>query len=201
MKKFLFLASFWALEIFGITPDEALKKLEDGNLRFMSEKMENCHFSGSRREALKEGQTPFAIVVGCSDSRVPSEIVFDQGLGDLFGVRTAGNVIGPIEVNSIDYGVLVLKAPLIVVMGHESCGAIKAVLGGNTKGVEAVAKLITEATQDKELTMEAATLANIRYGVETLKNSKDLAPLIKEGKLRVIGAYYHFKDGNVQFLK
>ncbi|HUD00945.1 MAG TPA: carbonic anhydrase, partial [Rhabdochlamydiaceae bacterium] len=136
MKKIalLFLALI-QMSVYGLTPDKALETLMDGNQRFSQDKSLHSDRNSERRQELVSKQTPYAIILGCSDSRVAPEIVFDQGIGDLFIVRVAGNVVGPLELDSIEYSALYLHSSLVMVLGHESCGAIKAVLAGTTKDI------------------------------------------------------------------
>lgn len=192
--------SFGTLQ--AITPDEALKALQDGNQRYMTEKLLNFDNNTARRATLFSKQSPFATILGCSDSRVSPEIVFDQALGDLFVVRVAGNVVAPIELDSIDYSVLYLGSRLILVLGHENCGAVKAVLEGNTKDIEAIASKIEPAIQgisptDKDNPVKRAVLANIRQSVSQLSISPVLARHIKSGQIKIVGGYYDLLSGQV----
>ncbi|HAB99044.1 MAG TPA: carbonic anhydrase [Parachlamydiales bacterium] len=156
--------------------------------------------SADRRNSLLQGQAPFATIVSCSDSRVPPEIIFDQGTGNLFIVRVAGNVAGPIELDSIDYSAKVLGSSLILVMGHESCGAVKAVVEKSTQGIENVAALIQPAVK-KTTNLEMAIKANVKYVVAQLKKTPILKQLIAEKKLGCVGAYYKIETGSVEILK
>src|SRR5262249_7971690 len=125
------LTAFSAAQEKAPTAEEALQRLKQGNARFVADKLDQKKdIGGKRRGDLAKGQRPFAIILSCADSRVPPELVFDQGLGDLFVVRVAGNVTDPVVLGSIEYGVQVLKAPLIIVLGHESCGAVQAAIAG-----------------------------------------------------------------------
>lgn len=184
-----------------ITPDSALQKLMEGNARSASDQMLHPNRTIERREAIIAQQTPFAIIVGCSDSRVPPEIIFDQGLGDLFIVRVAGNVIGPIELDSIEYAAKYLGASLILVMGHQNCGAVTAVVNRQTAEIEDVAKLIEPAIQGKkDISIDDAVKANVIHAVNYLKSlnqSSCLTQLSKEGKLKVVGGYYDLASGKV----
>lgn len=152
-----------------------------------------------RRTASVAKQKPFAIVLGCSDSRVLPELAFDQGLGDIFVVRVAGNVVGATELDSIEYSAIYNGSAIIVVLGHENCGAIDAVLKKNTKDIEAIAELI-KPTVKKIQNMDAAIEANVHNSVSRIKKSHPIAKLIKEGKIDVIGAYYNLNTGEVRFL-
>ncbi|MBS0621320.1 MAG: carbonic anhydrase [Verrucomicrobia bacterium] len=189
-----------------MTPDEALKKLMDGNSHFVNNTNTHRTLMEECKDTHLEGQTPFAAIVGCSDSRAPPEILFDTGIGELFIVRDAGNVIGPIELDSVGYAVTVLKAPLIVVLGHQNCGAVKAALQGKQASdvIPAIYPLIKGALktcQKKGVDpLKEATECNVRKGVEMLKKAPHLAPLIAQKKLQVVGAYYEIATGKVSFL-
>ena len=187
-----------------LTPDLALQKLMEGNARSASDQLLHPNRTVERREAIVAQQNPFAVIVGCSDSRVPPEIIFDQGLGDLFIVRVAGNVIGPIELDSIEYAVKYLGASLILVMGHQNCGAVTAVLAGQTQEIEDVANLIEPALKGKKnLSVDTAVKANVIHVVDYLKslgNKSCVGYLAKEGKLKVAGGYYDLSTGKVTLL-
>ena len=185
-----------------MTPEEALKTLMDGNERYVNDKLLHPNRSQETREALKYQQNPFAIILGCSDSRVSPEIVFDQGIGDLFVVRVAGNVAGPIELDSIDFSAVILGSAIIMVLGHENCGAVTAVLQHNTKDIEAVAAKIEPAISHiKDDNLEAAVKANVRSIVQQLKNSPVLSKLIQQKRIDVVGGYYRLASGKIELLK
>ena len=134
----------------GITPDEALKKLMGGNARFMKDDKEYISWGDVRRKELTKGQNPFAVILSCSDSRVPPEHVFDQELGDIFVVRVAGNVADPIELGSVEYAAEHLNVPLVMVLGHKKCGAVTAAVnsGGKAEGnIGAIVKKIAPAVE------------------------------------------------------
>lgn len=176
----------------------------NGNKRFSKDQMLYPRHDSIRREAVASKQTPFAIIFTCSDSRVPPEIIFDQGVGDLFVVRVAGNVCGPIELDSIEYAALYLHASVILVMGHENCGAVKAVLQGDTKDIENVATHI-EPSVEKTRNMpgnhlENAIKANVLHCIKTLNKSAVLKRLIEEHKLEVFGGYYNLNTGVVSII-
>lgn len=182
------------------TPSESLERLLEGNQRYVRDELIHPNHSSDRREAIAAGQQPFATILGCSDSRVAPEIIFDQGLGDLFIVRDAGNVAGPIELNSIDYSVKYLGSSLVLVLGHEGCGAVKAVMEGTTADIQEVAKIIRPAVKGINES-EKAIKANVRAVVAELKRHKIISQWIKEGKIECIGAYYHLESGEVEILK
>lgn len=193
---------FWVALLnigFSQTPSESLQRLIEGNQRYANDDVLHADHSADRREELLTKQNPFATILGCSDSRVAPEILFDQGLGDLFIVRVAGNIAGPIGLDSIDYSAKYLGSSLVVVLGHESCGAIAAVMEGNTADIKDVANLIKPAIKGAT-NVEEATKANIRATVAFLKKSHLLKKLIAEKKIDCIGAYYHLGTGHVEIL-
>ncbi len=186
-----------------MTPKAAFDNLITGNQRYVADRLEHPNRSGDRRESLKSKQEPFAIIVGCSDSRVSPEIVFDQGIGDLFVVRIAGNVVGPIELASIRYAAEYLHSSLIFVLGHENCGAVKATLQHQTGDIEPVAEHIEAALKAGKIafapsSLESAIKANVRWVIQELRQEKALAKLMEEKKLEVVGGYYHLESGKVE---
>lgn len=187
------------LTAFALPPKDALERLMDGNKRYISDEPHDRFGLSSRREETLHKQTPFAVIVGCSDSRVPPEIIFDEGVGDLFIVRVAGNVVGSVELDSIRYAVKILNSNLILVLGHESCGAINAVLEGNTADIQAIADLIPPFVKETH-GVEAAVKENVRWVVNYLKKSARFKKLVDEGKIAIQGAYYHFRSGEVELL-
>jgi carbonic anhydrase len=190
-----------------------LQKLEEGNKRFASGKPVHPDETLERLRELKKGQHPFAIVVSCSDSRVPAELVFDQGLGDIFSIRTAGNVMGDYELGSIEYAVEHLDCKLVLVMGHTDCGAIKTFItsDGHYEHFDHIKKIIEyiESEQEEknlasrhELNVDKAIDANIAHGVTFLRTAE---PILKEfydsKKVKIIGALYDIETGKVTFNK
>ncbi len=184
---------------FSHTPSESLQLLIDGNLRYVRDQLLHPNRSSDRREEISEGQNPFAVIVGCSDSRVAPEIILDQGLGDLFIVRVAGNVVGPVELDSIEYSIKYLGSNLVLVLGHESCGAVTAVMEGKTADIEEVANLIKPAIQGKK-NLEEAVKANVRWVVAQLKKTRLIKKLLSQDKILCVGAYYHLGTGNIEIL-
>lgn len=180
-------------------PNEALEKLLEGNQRYAADRMLNPNRSVFRRQETLQEQNPFAVVVGCSDSRVAPEIIFDRGLGDLFIIRIAGNVIGPIEKDSIDFSVRTLGAKLVLILGHESCGAVSAVYENNTEDIEEIAFLIKPSLKNAS-SLEEAIKANVIRMVGFVKKSPVLKPLLERGDIAVRGAYYHLGSGLVEIL-
>lgn len=172
-----------------MTPKEVLKTLMEGNQRFVRESSEHPNRCHETRILTSKRQTPMAVVLTCSDSRVSPEIIFDLGIGDLFTIRVAGNVVGPVELASIDFGVNTLGAQLILVLGHENCGAIQAVLGGKGAQIAAIAELLQIG--DSKLEADAAK-HNVQHVVQTLKSHFE-----KE----VAGGYYHLETGLVELIK
>ena len=184
---------------FAETPINALKRLKQGNLRYVNDRSLYCDHSADRRSELTHSQNPFAIILGCSDSRVPPEIIFDQGLGDLFIIRVAGNVLGATELDSIDFAAKYLGASLIVVMGHASCGAVSAVMKGQTADIANIAALIKPSIEGA-YTLEEAIKANVRGAVNALKQNSFINALIKAKKIDCVGAYYDLGSGKVEIL-
>lgn len=199
------------------TAKESIRRLIDGNKRFATDINNQSQLSSAaRRIAIAESQEPFAIILGCSDSRVPAEIVFDQGLGDLFVIRVAGNIVAPSHIGSIEYAVEMFGSPLVVVLGHTSCGAIEATVdelkaGGSDRSrylasivdrirpsVEAL--LDAGIDNDRQLLIEKSVRANVRASVAQIKHgSKIIEEYIAEGRLTVVGAEYSLETGTVDF--
>lgn len=196
------------------TPDEALQRLKDGNAAFMADKPVEADVSRDRRLELAQGQQPFATLVGCSDSRVGPEQLFGAGLGELFIVRTAGNNVDTAGMGSIEYSVMALGVPLIVVLGHEKCGAVAAATDIVTKDarfpgsigrmVEPILPAVMAAQRahpDGDL-VEHAVEENVRRMVERLQKYSE--PMLLEpqerGELKVVGAVYSLSTGEVRWL-
>lgn len=185
--------------------DEAKEKLLEGNRRFVSGTLAQKELGSSRLIDLAEnGQHPFAVIVCCSDSRVPPEILLDQGLGDIFVIRTAGNVIDEVALGSIEYAVLHLHVSLVVVLGHENCGAVKAAVddGGSEGSIQAVIDKIIPALKscrDSNDIYKDCEDQNIFNMAEIIKNDSTLHPLIHENKLEVVGAKYSITSGLIHF--
>ena len=205
MKLPLLLTLFLCSSIY-TTPKESLSKLMNGNERYVKDAFEEFKFNTQRREALVCKQKPFAIIVGCADSRVPPELIFDQGLGDLFVVRVAGNVIGGIELDSVIYSALVLQSSVILVLGHENCGAVKAVIDGDGKKVPYVAKLIepavkTEKKKNPPFILEACVKRNAINMKNLLLENSLLKGLVKDNKLSIHAGYYNLESGVVDLIE
>lgn len=186
-----------------LTPDSAIAELLQGNKRFSSQKLNQPNRSSFRLREVASGQKPFAAILGCADSRVPAEIVFDQGLGDLFVVRVAGNVATPEEIGSLEYGTLVLGAKVILVLGHQRCGAVKAAMdnqpvpgqiGSILKHIKPLP--VASKNQPGDL-LKATTIANVKNQIAILKASPVVTDLIKSGKLKIVGGFYNLDTGIV----
>ncbi|WP_303188250.1 carbonic anhydrase [uncultured Clostridium sp.] len=183
--------------------DEALQILKEGNARFATDKSVLRNINAERRESLKNGQNPYAVIVSCSDSRVTPTTVFNAGLGELFDIRLAGNVVDDDALGSIEYAVEHLNTPLIVVMGHQSCGAVTATYNEVVKGekvsgnMESFVKKITPSV-NKNGTIDDAIHNNIDMVVKEISEDKGIKTLIDQGKVKVVGAYYDL-NGNVTF--
>ena len=186
-----------------VTPDTAINLLYQGNKRFSKQKLKNPNRSNFRLREIAKGQKPFAAVLGCADSRVPVEILFDQGLGDLFVVRVAGNVATPEEIGSLEYGSLVLGTGVILVLGHERCGAViatiddKPVPGKIGSILEKIKPAVTASVNESGDRIKNAVVANIKSQIAELKTSLVLTDLIKTGKLKIFGGYYDLDTGIV----
>jgi len=192
-----------------ITAEEALQKLLEGNARFASGNSSHPDQSLERRAELLSGQQPFAVVVSCSDSRVAPEVLFDQGLGDIFVIRTAGQVMDNASLGSIEYAVEHLGTPLIVVLGHDSCGAVSAtVQGGEAPGhlgsiVEFIEPAVNEARQDgsESTVLNSSIDNNVKNIVDLLKSSEPiLSEKVESNELTITGARYHLDSGEVEIL-
>lgn len=186
-----------------VSPDEAIDILMRGNERFTKGRSINLNRDLIRLATVAKGQKPFAAILGCADSRVPAEIVFDQGLGDLFVCRIAGNVATAEEIGSLEFGTLVLGAKVIVVLGHERCGAVDATIkGAQVPGqiaslLDAIRPSIARADGQSGDRLENTAKANVLLQADRLKASPVLSKLIDEGKLKIIGGYYDLDSGKV----
>jgi carbonic anhydrase len=195
------------------SPQEAIRALKIGNARFFSGSAQRPELSAVERRAQILGQTPFAVVLSCSDSRVPTEIVFDQGLGTLFITRVAGNIVDRATLGSIEYGVGHLKTHVVVVMGHEGCGAVKAAFlppeqrARETQNIQfllnEIAPSISKITsiRDEKARMREAVIANVRQQVQNLKKVKFIQDAIASNRIAVIGAFYEITSGAVDFFE
>lgn len=199
-----------------VMADEALARLREGNRRFVAEVRSHGSLSQTRRLAVAAAQEPFAIVLGCSDSRVPAEIVFDQGLGDLFVIRVAGNIVAPSQVASVEFAAERFGTRLVVVMGHSQCGAVQATLeelgrpaAQQSQKLSAIVDRIRPAVQglldsglglQPDALLHRAVRANVRISANHLRHgSAVLEQLIQNAGLLVVGAEYSLDTGMVDF--
>lgn len=195
------------------TPDQAIYQMKVGNSRFFNGTEKRPELSANERRAQVISQSPFVGVIGCADSRVPIELVFDQGLGSVFVSRVAGNIVDPGTVGSMEYAVIALETPLLIILGHEGCGAVKAAmqpLAYQAKlptNVRYLLNKITPALQnipeirDEKAKMREAVIANVRLQTYRLGQNPTVATSVKAGKTKVIGAYYEISSGAVDFLE
>jgi len=202
-----------------ISARRALERLRDGNRRFVSERGSIKASTGRiRRKVLRAGQKPFAIILGCSDSRKPPEIIFDQGLGDLFVIRVAGNVVAPHQIGSVEFAASEFGTQLVVVLGHSMCGAVLATLKelrspteGQSPNLRSIIDsvrpsveqvLATEFQHDPDELVRQAVRANIKSSVRQLREgSRILGQLIQEGRCAIVGAKYSLQTGVVDFFE
>lgn len=192
------------------TENNTLEKLLQGNNRFAAAHPLHPDESRQRMGEIAKGQHPFAVVISCSDSRVPPELIFDQGLGDLFVIRTAGNLVGGLEIGSVEYAVEHLQVPLIVVLGHEQCGAIKAFVDGSeTPGhikdivdlIKAEAEICAIAKDDKDRLAHCIE-ANLRHvTLQLQEQSSIIKEKMEKGELNIVTASYDLEKGSVTILK
>lgn len=192
-----------------ISADEALEKLIKGNERFIELKEQHPDSDKKRRKEMLKGQHPFVVILSCSDSRVPPELIFDQGLGDIFEIRNAGNVLNEHVIGSIEYAVMHCGVKLIVIMGHQDCGAIAATLSGvsETKYIKALEDSIKPAVEDckkqgKEINSDNVVKAHVMQDInELLSQDNELVKYMKKNNVKIVPAYYHLDTGKVDFLK
>jgi carbonic anhydrase len=187
-----------------IAPEQALQMLTEGNERFVKRKTQNStNRDITRIRAVAKNQYPFASILSCADSRVPAEIIFDQGFGDLFMCRVAGNIATPEETGSLEFGTAILGSKVIMVMGHARCGAVSAAIkGGEFPGqigslIAAIQPALKTASIRTNNQLEEAVKANVLYQVQMLKKSPVISQLIQENKLKVVGSYYDLDTGAV----
>ena len=190
-----------------ITPEQALQMLMEGNQRFVNRKTQNSTNRDIRRiRAFAQNQYPFASILSFADSRVPSEIIFDQGFGDLFMCRIAGNVATAEEIGSLEFGTYVLGSKVLMVMGHERCGAVTAAIkGGEFPGqigslIDAIQPALKRANIKTNNQLEEAVKANVSFQVQNLKKSPVISELIQKGNLKVVGSYYDLDTGLVSLV-
>jgi carbonic anhydrase len=194
------------------TAEQALARLVEGNARFVRGK---ARFPTVKKEilaGLAKAQSPYATIVGCSDSRVPPELVFDAGFGELFIVRIAGNVVSPEIMGTLQYAAVHLHTPLFVILGHEGCGAVQAALAAKFEGARErrrIARLLTRILPglrglrrgpNPQAQLRAAVEANVRWSIRQLRDTPEGKARMKEGVLKLVGAIYELKTGRVRFL-
>ncbi|MCP3426785.1 carbonic anhydrase [Rothia sp. AR01] len=197
-----------------LTPDQAWQRLAEGNARFVAGASAHPNQDAARRESLTEGQAPFAAIFGCSDSRLAAEIIFDLGLGDTFVVRTAGQVLGGASLGSLEYAVAELNVPLIVVLGHDSCGAV-----GATKQAAETGQMPPGFVRDLVEAIMPSVIAS-RHGAEEgsvgvndmvrehtrqsaarlVDQSKIITEAVEEGRTAVLGVFYNLRDGKAELV-
>lgn len=177
----------------------ALKELKNGNERFVSEKLLHPRRDQEILRAVQEEQKPIAVILSCSDSRAAPEIIFDQGIGDLFIVRIAGNILSSFGLESIKFAILALKTSLIVVLGHQDCGAVKAVVQSHTALIPQIAEQIEQHCKSQDLI--ECIKENVKGVVQDLKKDKELKSLIEQSKIAIVGGYYELGTGRVSFFE
>jgi carbonic anhydrase len=187
-----------------ITPDQALKELMDGNARFAANKMTSFeHDVELLKSKTVDKQEPFAAVLSCADSRVPVEFLFDQTIGHVFVTRVAGNMVTPEIIGSLEYGAAVLGTEVIVVLGHKSCGAVKAAIAGKSVPgqISSLFPHLQAAVDEAGPDVEATTKANAKHQAKLLRESSTvISEMVKDGKVKVVAAYYDLASGAVTLL-
>ncbi|MEJ6482684.1 carbonic anhydrase [Nostoc punctiforme UO1] len=189
-----------------LSPDAALQKLIEGNQRFVDHHPQYPDQSELRLQEVAQAQHPFATILSCADSRVPAEIVFDQGIGDIFDVRIAGNIATHEAIGSIEYAVVLLGSPLLMVMGHERCGAVTAAVqkeslpGDISTFVKAIKPALKKVKDQPGDAVENAVVANVQYQIERLQKSKLLSEQVQSGKLKIVGGRYDLDTGRVTII-
>lgn len=185
-----------------LTADQALQKLIAGNKRFINQQSTHPNHL-TRLEEVAQKQTPFATILGCSDSRVPLEVIFDQGLGDLFVIRVAGNIVTPTELASIEYGTSILQTKVLLVLGHGCCGAVGAALNsGHLMGqmntlIDSIQPAIARSARQPGDRLENAVRENVFLQMEKLKESPLITRLLNEKQIKLAGGYFDLKTGKV----
>lgn len=186
-----------------LSPDDAQQKLIEGNQRFVQHQPQYPDQSEARLQEVAQVQHPFATVLSCADSRVPAEIVFDQGIGNIFDVRIAGNIATPEAIGSIEYAVVLLGTPLLMVLGHERCGAVTAAVqnkslpGEISTFVNAILPAVQRVKDRPGDTVDNAVVANVHYQIEQLQRSPLLMERLQSGKLKIVGGRYDLDTGMV----
>lgn len=190
-----------------LDPNAALKRLMDGNQRFVQQKSEHRDQSQARMKEVAQAQHPFAALLSCADSRVAPEILFDQGLGNLFDIRIAGNIVTPEVLGSLEYAVDIIGTPLIMILGHERCGAVTAAVqekhlsGHISSFVKAIKPAISKIEGESDDLVDNAVVANVQYQIQKLKqNSTIVAQKLLDSKLKIVGGRYDLDTGEVSLI-
>ena len=188
-----------------MTSQESLKRLQEGNIRFVEDQLDGELQNSTRRKSLLEGQNPFAIILSCADSRVVPELAFDTGIGELFIIRVAGNIANTSSIASIEYAVAHLGTKLIVVLSHQSCGAVTAAVGGgdNGKNLNHLLAHINPAIEasDEGASVNDVSKKNADLTVLDLKNKSDIiSNAVETNGVEIVSAYYNLDSGKVEFL-
>ena len=189
-----------------LTPDAALQKLKDGNQRFVQHQPQYPDQSAKRLQEVAQSQHPFATILSCADSRVPAELLFDQGIGNLFDVRIAGNIATPEAIGSIEYAVALLGTPLLMVLGHERCGAVTAAVkneplpGEISTFVTPILPAVARVKKQPGDAVDNAVVANVQYQMEQLQRSSLLMERLQSGKLKLVGGRYDLDTGKVTMI-
>lgn len=194
-------------EVSNVTAEKALKMLTEGNQRYIEKKLSHPHQTAERILEVAKAQHPFAAILGCADSRVVPEIIFDQGIGDLFVQRVAGNIVDDAIAGSIEYAVEELGVPLLIVLGHERCGAVTAALkGGQVPGhistlIDAIKPVVEKTKSQPGDMVDNVVRANVKFVVEKLSSYDDVvSQLVKSGKLKIVGGRYDLDTGKVDII-
>jgi carbonic anhydrase len=189
-----------------LTPDEAFNLLLEGNKRFISNKRLHPHQDFARIREVAKDQFPFAAILSCADSRIPVEIIFDQGLGDIFVVRDAGNIATPEEIGSLEFGSAILGAKVLIVMGHQDCGAVKATIAGKpvpgqiASIIDAIVPALQPGDKNSKEYLVDTIKRNVLLQIEKLKRSPVLSQLVAENKLKIAGGYYNLDTAEFQLI-
>lgn len=196
-------AELSAIAPVSLSPDAALQKLVEGNQRFVQHQPQYPDQSAARLQEVAQAQHPFATVLSCADSRVPAEIIFDQGIGDIFDVRIAGNIATPEAIGSIEYAVALLGTPLLMVLGHERCGAVTAAVQNQSLPseistfVKAILPAVKRIKDQPGDAVDNAVVANVQYQIEQLQRSPLLMERLQSGFLKIVGGRYDLDTGTV----
>jgi len=189
-----------------LSPDAALQTLMAGNQRFVQHQPQYPDQSQARLQEVAQAQYPFATILSCADSRVPAELIFDQGIGDIFDVRIAGNIATPEAIGSIEYAVVLLGTPLLMVLGHERCGAVTAAVQNKSLPgeigtfVQAIQPVVERVKDQPGDAVDNTVIANVQYQIEKLKRSPLLAEQLRSGKFNIVGGRYDLDTGKVTLI-